>query len=206
VRPAARCGARLGAVLGALLGLAAPARGGEVEGHVRLAVQGASLADAGPTIAWLEAVQGTLAYEVPARTPAIRQKDASFEPSFLVVAAGQTVWMPNDDTIFHNVFSYSRPNDFDLGLYPAGQKRAVTFKWPGVVRVYCSIHESMTALVLVTPSPWYDRVAASGEFRIRGVPAGRYRLRVWNERLPAAERIVEVAEPTPVRVEVAIGG
>lgn len=196
----------LTALLAALLAAAAPAAGGELEGRVRLAVEGVSLADVGPTVAWLEAVEGTLAYAPARGEPRIRQKDASFDPPFLVVPAGQTVAMANDDTIYHNVFSYSRPNDFDLGLYPAGEQRAVTFRQPGVVRVYCSIHESMRALVLVVPSPWYGRVAPSGAFRIRGVPPGRYRLRVWNDRLPAVERIVEVGEARPASVELAIGG
>ena len=46
--------------------------------------------------------------------------------------------MPNDDVIFHSVFSYSTPNDFDLGLYPRGESRGERrFQYPGVVRICC---------------------------------------------------------------------
>jgi hypothetical protein len=121
-----------------------------------------------------------------------------------VVAAGTSVDMPNDDTIFHNVFSLSRPNEFDLGVYPAGQSRSVTFAHAGLVRLYCSIHESMRGTVLVAPSRWFAVVSPGGAYRIRDVPPGSYSLHVWNERLPALERKIAVPDGS-VRVDVTLG-
>jgi len=169
------------------------ARAGEVHGKVGVGVAGVSLEDAGPIVVYLESA-GTqpLSFSLPKRPLEIHQKDASFSPSFLVIAAGETVVMPNDDVIFHNVFSYSTPNDFDLGLYPRGESRAKTFQYPGVVRVYCSIHESMNATIFVAPSIWHAIANAKGEFAIRDVPPGSYRLRTWNRRLPPASQLVQV--------------
>ncbi|HXX47092.1 MAG TPA: hypothetical protein VEN47_02625 [Myxococcota bacterium] len=169
---------------------AAPA--GEVRGRVNLGVQGVSFEDAGPLVVYLEGDGAPLHFELPKRTLEIHQKDASFKPSFLVIAAGETVVMPNDDVIFHNVFSYSTPNDFDLGLYPRGESRSKTFQYPGVVRMYCSIHESMSATIFVAPSIWHAVAGPHGEFEIRDVPAGRYRLRTWNRRLPPVSQTIEV--------------
>jgi hypothetical protein len=115
------------------------------------------------------------------------------------------VEMPNDDTIFHNVFSLSRPNTFDLGLYPAGESRNVTFRHTGLVRLYCSIHESMRGAVFVTPTPWFATASAAGDYRIAGVPPGSYRVRVWNERLPEATRAVSVNGEAAQRVDFALG-
>ncbi len=155
-------------------------------------MQGVTLEDTGPIVAYLESAGAPLHFELPKRRLEIHQKDASFKPSFLVIAAGETVVMPNDDVIFHNVFSYSTPNDFDLGLYPRGESRAKTFEYPGVVRIYCSIHESMSATIFVAPSIWHAVAGPHGEFSIPDVPAGKYRLRTWNRRLPPASQLIEV--------------
>jgi plastocyanin len=148
------------------LGVAAA---GEVRGRVALGVAGADLAAAGPIVVYLEGVDGPLHFEPPKRKLEIHQKDAEFSPSFLVISAGETVEMPNDDVIFHNVFSYSTPNDFDLGLYPRGQSRNKTFQYPGVVRFYCSIHESMNGTIFVAPS-FAHAAAPDGVSRLRRSP------------------------------------
>ena len=51
--------------------------------------------------------------------------------------------------IFHNVFSLSGPQPFDLGLYRGGATRERQFTRPGTYRVFCNIHPHMTALVVV---------------------------------------------------------
>jgi hypothetical protein len=114
--------------------------------------------------------------------------------------------MSNDDTIYHNVFSYSQPNAFDLGLYPAGEVREIVFDHAGVVRTYCSIHENMNGTIFVAPTPHFARVDASGRFRIQNVPAGRWTLRTWAERLPAWQGSVAVVAGETATVEIVLGG
>jgi plastocyanin len=186
--------------------VASAASAGELRGHVSLGVQGVTLDDAGPLVVYLEGSDAQLKFELPKRPLEIHQKDASFAPPFLVIAAGETVVMPNDDVIFHNVFSYSTPNDFDLGLYPRGESRAKTFQYPGVVRIYCSIHESMNATIFVAPSIWHAVVGAKGEYAIRDVPPGKYRLRTWNRRLPPASQLVEIGGGAATADIVVAGG
>lgn len=183
------------------LALPAGADSGAVAGRIVLQVEGVPLAQVGPTVVYLEAIDGSAAEPASVRHR-IRQKDAHFDPDFLAITAGETIDMPNEDAIFHNVFSFSKPNQFDLGLYPAGQSRSVRFRYPGVVKIYCSIHESMSATVFVAPTPWLTVTAPSGEFSLRDVPAGRYRLRVWNEMLPEASRTIEVQGGREARVEI----
>jgi plastocyanin len=178
----------------------AAAQPASVEGRISVGVVGVPLADAGPIVVYLEAVAAPAPPPGPAAE--IRQHLARFEPAFTVVPVGAEVRMPNDDTIFHNVFSYSRPNDFDLGLYGAGEARTVRFRAPGLVRIYCSIHENMNGLIFVTPSPLYARPDARGRYRIAGVPPGRYRLRAWSERLPLWTRELELRPGHSAEVEV----
>ena len=184
-----------------------PAPSGVVRGRVELGVAGARIADLGPVVAYLDSPDpgGRLAFAVPSEVSEMRQSGVRFRPRFLVVAAGQRVALPNDDAIYHNVFSFSAPNAFDLGLYPQGQSRSVTLRHPGVVRTYCSIHESMSGTILVAPSPWYDVADASGAFEIRGVPPGRYRLWVWNDRLPRVVRRVRVDAGAVASLVVPVG-
>jgi plastocyanin len=182
----------------------APARGGELRGRVSLGVSDLPLAAVAPVVVYLEALDGTDPGRSPRTAATMRQHDAHFSPSFLVVATGQPVQMANDDAIYHNVFSYSRPNDFDLGLYPAGESRTLSLRHPGVVKIYCSIHESMSATILVVPGPWFDVVGASGDYALGGVPEGRYRAVVWSERLPATSREIEVRDAAQ-RVDWVIG-
>ena len=167
---------------------------GELRGRVSLGVANVPLAAVAPVVVYLEALdaKGAARGAPPRALARMRQRDARFSPPFLVVAAGQSVEMANDDAIYHNVFSYSRPNDFDLGLYPAGESRTLVLRHPGVVKLYCSIHESMNATILVAPTRWFDVVDAKGGYALTGVAAGRYRAVVWAERLPATTRVIEI--------------
>lgn len=176
---------------------------GSLRGRVELGVEGVPLSAMGPIVVYLAPIPGdpTLA----TTTARVRQKNATFAPGFLAIAAGQTVEMVNDDTIFHNVFSFSKPNDFDLGIYPSGKSRFVTFQHPGVVRTYCSIHESMNGTIFVSPSPHFAVVDADGSFTIDGVPPGRHRLLSWCERLPEAAAPVEVKAGQPTSVTLTLG-
>jgi len=195
---------RCGALLAIALLTATTARAeGEVRGRVVLDLPGMQLADLGPVVVYVAPIPGVAAPAADA-IPAIHQKNAAFAPGFLAIAAGQSVAMLNDDAIYHNVFSYSKPNDFDLGLYAAGQSRSVTFAHPGAVKLYCSIHESMNGAIFVAPTPWFAVADASGRFTLRGVPPGARVLRTWNEKLPETEHPIDVPASGATPIEVSL--
>jgi len=108
----------------------------------------------------------------------------TYAPHVVVVPVGSTVRFPNHDPFNHNVFSVSEPNSFDLGLYGRGEAKSYTFEHPGLVRVYCNVHPRMVAYVLVMENRYYAQPGNDGSFAIENVPAGRYRLHVWHERIP----------------------
>jgi len=115
-----------------------------------------------------------------------------FVPRILAIVAGQTVEFHNSDNVYHNIFSYSPPKKFDLGRYPKGKSRSVTFVKPGTVQVYCDIHSDMRADIVVTPSRRFGMVGPSGRFRIDDVTPGTHTIKVW---LPSGERSVTVQVP-----------
>jgi plastocyanin len=115
--------------------------------------------------------------------PRLAQKDQMFVPRVVVVAAGSAVEFPNMDPIYHNVFSLSPTRRFDLGKYPKGSSRRVTFTKTGLVNVYCDIHSNMEAFILVVPNHAFTRPDAGGEFELPDLPAGSYALHVWHPDL-----------------------
>jgi plastocyanin len=127
------------------------------------------------------------------------QKGKMFTPHILPVMTGTTVDFPNSDPIFHNAFSSYSGQIFDVGLYPPGTSRAVRFTRRGVIRVFCNIHPSMSAIILVLSAPYFVKTAKDGSFEMN-VPAGEYELSVFHERATEQElagliRRVVVSEP-----------
>ncbi len=105
------------------------------------------------------------------RRVSIGSRNKSFEPHVEVVPLGGSVSFPNHDDIMHNVFSLTKGNKFDLGLYKSGAKKDFTFASPGLVRVYCNIHPQMSALLQVMENPYFAWTSPDGGFLIDGVPA-----------------------------------
>lgn len=149
-------------------------------------------------VVWLEPLQGK-APAAPSKTFTIVQKGKRFIPHVTAMPIGSTIDLPNYDPIFHNAFSNFAGQPFDTGLYAPGTTYKVRFQRQGVVRVFCNIHSTMSAVVVVTPSPWYAVTNKDGSFQIENVPAGDYTMKVWHERasqptLQALEKRVTVAD------------
>jgi plastocyanin len=146
--------------------------------------------------------ESVLARMPVSREPQLAQQGQAFVPRVLAIAVGTVVDFPNRDPIFHNVFSVSPVKRFDLGKYPRGQSRRVTFSKPGLVQVYCDIHANMAAYIVVLPNHAIARPDDVGAFAFPDLPPGEYLIKVWHPDLPELKRKVEVREgKKDVRVE-----
>ena len=154
-----------------------PLAGAEVSGAAQIS---GSRNHSGVVI-WLEPVARKAAVTLP-QTAVMAHEHKTFVPHVLAVRTGSTVRFRNLDPFFHNAFSNYDGEMFDVGLHPPGSSREVTFHRPGVVRLFCNIHPTMSAVIVVLDTPWFAVSSGSGAFRIAGVPAGEYRLRVFYER------------------------
>jgi plastocyanin len=114
-------------------------------------------------------------------------KGKTFIPHILPVVVGTRVSFPNRDPFFHNAFSNYDGQIFDIGLHGPGTTKDLVFRRPGVVRVFCNIHPTMSAVILVLDTPYFAVSDAAGNFTIANVPAGEYRQRVFHERVAAAD-------------------
>jgi plastocyanin len=118
----------------------------------------------------------------PPREPhEIRQLDRKFIPAVSAVVVGTTITFPNDDRIFHNVYSNSEGLNFDLGAYKSGTTKSVVVENPGHLEVFCNIHAEMRASVLVLETRYFTVTGRSGTFTIGGVPPGSYELVAWQD-------------------------
>jgi plastocyanin len=135
----------------------------------------------------------------------VTQRDAVFRPHVLPLVVGSKVEWPNKDDIFHNVFSMSESNPFDLGLYKDPELKTVEFKNQGRVDVFCSIHSKMSCVLLVLANPFFATTDSSGHFKIENVPPGAYRLRAWHERLPYQSKEITVPGSGEVRIDFVLG-
>lgn len=112
----------------------------------------------------------------------ISTQNKRFKPSVLAIPVGSEVKFPNMDRIIHNVFSVSKENSFDLGLYSAGTVKSVIFDKPGIIYVHCNVHHSMQADILVLDTPWYTTVNEDGSYLLNNLPKVDGTLFSWHPR------------------------
>jgi hypothetical protein len=63
----------------------------------------------------------------------------------------------------------------------------------------------MSGTIFVSPSPFFTLAGRSGEFEVRGIPAGSWRLRSWCERLLSATRDVKLSAGRTLVADLLIG-
>jgi len=177
-------GALILAVSSAMQCIAAPARA-----SLRGRIQQQSEADLRGTarvrdravpdaVVWLDAPNAPAARAGGPRA-VLDQRNLAFVPHVVIVRVGSTVDFPNNDRVFHNVFSYRDGKRFDLGTYPVGTERQVVFDQPGLSRIFCNIHPGMAAYVMTVDTPYFAHADENGAFTIREAPGGSYTYHAW---------------------------
>ena len=114
------------------------------------------------------------------RRAEMAQHHYQFAPGLLAIERGSMVTFPNLDDEYHSVFSYSQPKRFDLGRYRKDEQPAeLVFDQPGLVKLFCEIHDHMRGWILVLDTPYFAKTSTDGRYRLDGVPAGHQVLKVW---------------------------
>ena len=185
--------ALFGAAVVSVLRPSAPTPLAAVTGRLRVLDRGGQAAnDVQQAVIWLTPKVGAPPAVAPGRAD-ITTENRTFSPHITVVPVGSAVRFPNRDGFNHNVFSLTDGNAFDLGLYERGEGKTWVFARAGVVNVFCNVHSTMSAIVVVRNSPWFGQPSADGSFTIGNVPPGDYVLHLWHER--ASEMTQPVTVP-----------
>ena len=171
---------------------AADALGAELTGTAQVAGRPTEHA-----VVWLEASGAPVA---PVAKVVLDQRNLAFFPRVLVVRVGTTVEFPNNDKVFHNVFSFRDGKKFDLGMYPTGAIKRIVFDQPGLARLFCNIHPNMAAYVMAVDSPYFAVSNENGTFTISGVPPGTYTYHAWRAGGQPLTGSIHVDASTPLEI------
>jgi plastocyanin len=168
----------------------------------KITVPGAPGSELANVLVWIkDAPRGSA---LPSAQAELRQRGEMYVPHVVAIPAGSTVTFPNDDPLFHNVFSLSRGGAFDLGRYPQGETRTRKFEKAGIVKVYCHLHSHMSAIIAVFDHPWFAQPGDDGAFVIDRVPPGSYTLTGWHERAGATDKPITVEPGATARIELLV--
>lgn len=130
----------------------------------------------------------------------LTQRNLTFLPKSLAVQTGTTLEFPNEDLVFHNVFSFHDGQRFDLGTYPVGTKRRVVFSEAGVSRLFCNIHPHMAGYIVAVDSPLFSTTDQHGQFVIQNVPPGEYTYHAWRPSGRAVTGTIAIPAARPLEV------
>jgi plastocyanin len=160
-----------------IVSAAAVSRAGEISGRVT-DPQGHGIAEA---VVFVEEMPQGVALPAAKRTAVMDQVHKQFVPHVLPVVVGTEVSFPNHDQIHHHVYSFSRTRTFEIPLYKGEHAPPVRFDKVGAVKLGCNIHDWMSAVILVVPTPYFAVTGADGAFTITDVPPGTYSLVAWHD-------------------------
>lgn len=176
----------------------APSRPGYVAPQTKAPVQ---KPEAAPAIVYLERDDEKYPRTRTGEKVSIRQSGYQFRPAMVAIQTGAKVEFPNLDDEFHNVFSYSKAKRFDLGRFRKDEASpSVLFDKPGVVKIYCEIHQHMRCFVVVLDTPWFVTTDAAGRFSLKNIPPGEYWLRVFQPSEKLLQERVTVTEGQTTKV------
>jgi plastocyanin len=178
----------------------------EVSGTIEVVLKGDKKKDdLSSVVVYLDEVRTTSAVAGESRKDfSMSTKNKQLSPRFMVIPVGAKIDFPNYDPIFHNLFSVSAPNEFDLGLYKGGASKSHSFAKPGIVRVFCNVHPQMSATIVVANSAFFTSANKTGTFSLGEIPNGTYLLKAYTEEGQTEQRI-QVSE-SPLKVKLSIDG
>jgi plastocyanin len=129
----------------------------------------------------VSAASGDMPAPPPQKAAAVMdQQQLAFEPTILVVAVGTVIEFPNNDSVSHQVYSFSPAKKFQLPLYKGTRHPPVTFEREGLVVLGCNIHDQMVGYIYVTSAPLFGKTDSSGTLRFRNLRAGTYQVTIWS--------------------------
>jgi plastocyanin len=144
----------------------------------------------------------------PTTDVVLDQNGCAYTPRVAVAVAGQQILIKNSDMTLHNVHTYKGPatlfNQAQPQGFPALKKKFA--KSGDIVKFKCDVHPWMTGWVVVVENSFFAVSGADGAFTIDNVPAGKYTVEYWHEKLGTQTVDVEVkaGKPADLKLEMAV--
>ena len=114
--------------------------------------------------------------------PVLDQANCEYVPYVMGVQAGQKFKIKNSDPTMHNVHATPKVNpEFNFAQPLKDQVNEKAFDKPEVmVRMKCDVHPWMFAYIGVTEHPYFAVTDKDGNFKISGVPDGKYTVEAFH--------------------------
>ncbi|MFI5306127.1 MAG: carboxypeptidase regulatory-like domain-containing protein [Polyangiales bacterium] len=176
------------------LGLAAPA-GADATGAIHGTITSTPAHAAGSAVAYLEDAPGGQPV-----TATVTNKQMAFSPFIAIATVGAKVTFTNEDPFPHNVFSPDAGR-WDIGQIQQHQSKTKVFSKAGAHTLLCNLHPNMKAYLVIVPSSFFAKSDKQGNFTIKDVPAGSYKLTVWAPGMKVVTQAVTVAGDTSAHFE-----
>jgi len=142
---------------------------------------------------------------LPTKAVLLDQKGCRFHPHVLMVPAGGSVEVVNDDPLTHNIHTFSFENAQLNQAQPKGSsKLTIEPTIPETIKVQCDIHKWMEGWMIVSEHPYYTLTDSNGKFTLTSVPPGTYTLEIWHETLGLVNQTVTVKAQKNVNVSVTL--
>ena len=156
-------------------------------------------------IVYIAEVKGGKALEKKAAT--LDQNGCEYQPHVLAVAAGADVTILNPDKVLHNIHTYSKINKPMNRAQPKFKKKLkVKFDKPEIMEVKCDVHGWMSGWIFVAGNPYYSVTGEDGAFSLTDLPAGKYQVQIWHEKLGTQTKEVEVKDGETAKLDVEFAG
>lgn len=123
------------------------------------------------------------------------QRGCRYEPHVFGVQVKQPITILNSDSTVHNVHALPKNNrEFNMSMPKKDMKITKTFDRPEMrAKFKCDVHPWMLAWCHVMEHPFFSTTNDKGEFKIAGLPPGKYTLTAWHETLGESMQEIEVA-------------
>lgn len=122
-----------------------------------------------------------------------------FDPIVGVAYKGSNFKIKNSDPLLHNtnlgllLTETTRRSVYNLALPNKDQVITKPVRATGLIVVKCDAHDWMRGYAYASENPYVAVTDASGNFEIKDLPAGKYKVRIWHEGFKEVIKNVEVS-------------
>lgn len=124
----------------------------------------------------------------------ITQRGCEYEPYVAACQVGQTIHVVNDDPLTHNIHTLPEVSgNKEVNQSQAAKAKPLDFTYSKpeeFLRVKCDVHPWMFTYISVLNHPFYSVAGETGNFEIKGLPDGKYKVKFKHRK--AGEKIEEV--------------
>jgi hypothetical protein len=137
-------------------------------------------------------------YDPPATTAELDQADCQYQPFISAVQTGQKLKIKNSDAFLHNVntsTSRFKTHQFNVAQPTKGMEAIKTFDNPELpLKFLCNVHQWMISYIAIFDHPFFAVTDKDGNFKVSGLPAGKYTLVVKHMKAGESTQEITVAD------------